>query len=191
MGVVIIINKKRKRKRKKTHFFSLFFEDKKNNKKMSFSFPHAPFPGPTVSDSFASASRAAGDAYARRVLRLRDDKDREERAATKWKKQEAPLPLLLVELLPSCCSSSSIYSLPSASEPSTMPPTDSLALLGGLDLKKNDKEDNYGRVLALSSSPSQSQSPSTSSSSSSFSSFSSLPRPTLLDLTRDEDSVSV
>ena len=40
---------------------------------MNFSFSHAPFPGPTVSDALAAASRAAGDAYARRVLRPSGD----------------------------------------------------------------------------------------------------------------------
>ena len=154
-------------------------------------FPHAPFPGATVSESLAASSRAAGEAYARRVLRLSAE-EREGRGGTGGG-GKASSSLLLLQLIPSSApSSSSISSLP-ASDPPPLPPTDSLALLKGLEFEKDDKEDNYGRVLAVPfplPPPSSSASSSSTSTSCSPSSFT-LPRPSLLDPTRDEGSISL
>ena len=152
---------------------------------MDFSFSHAPFPGPTVSDALAAASRAAGNAYSRRVLRPSGDEGGFGSGGAAAK--EALLPLL--SLLPSSSSSSSSLSSLPASECSALPPTDSLALLRGLNFPKDEKESNYGRVVAIL--PPSSSSSSSSSSRSSCSCSSSLPRPSPLDLAHDEGSISI
>lgn len=154
---------------------------------MNFSFSHAPFPGPTVSDALAAASRAAGDAYARRVLRPSGDEGGSGNGGAVNKAL-----LSLLSLLPSSSAPpSSLSSLP-ASECSALPSTDSLALLRGLNFPKDEKEDNYGRVVAISPlSPSSTSASSSSSCSCSCSCSLSLPRPSPLDLARDEGSLSV
>lgn len=156
---------------------------KKKKKTMMVVFDHFPFPGPTVSASLVAASRAAGEAYARRVLLPGSwgDEGEEEEGG----RRRQPLP-------PKWPSPAAVLSCPSlssasfASVPSPPPSTDCPALLQGLMLAvgvarggggDDDEGKEYGRVLPLE--------PSSSSSCPSPS----LTRPSLLDLTRDEDAL--
>ena len=68
-------NLKRREKNRIVLFFIFSKKSLTKTKKMMFSFSHSPFPGPMVSNPLADTSRTAGDAYARRLLRLSDDED--------------------------------------------------------------------------------------------------------------------
>ena len=198
-------NKKKKKKKKNPSFSQLIFLQRNPSpsrhfflQKMNLCFSHAPFPGPTVSEALSAASRAAGDAYSRRVLVPRGDEGGGGGGLGSGGAEKEAL-LSLLRLLPSSSSSSSTSStspssLPSlpASECSALPPTNSLTLLRGLNLKEDEKECDYGRVVAVPLPPSPPSPPPSSASSSSSSSCScALPRPSLLDMASDEGAITI